>query len=95
MANRMEGNTYIIDSSNGNIAIPWNQGARVRAVSLWGANSSAEVIFTGPDTTNVVVRLTHPSAGNSAQSIAIYLDISFDNMKVPTLTAGTAWIYFS
>ena len=96
MANRIEGNTYIVDTGSANTPLPWNTGSRIQSISFWSSNSSGEVIFSGVDTTNVIARLANPSNGNSSQTAYQYIGgVTFDNMKVPTLTVGTAWIYFS
>lgn len=95
MANRLIGNVYIIDSALNNVSLPWNSGSKIMSIALWSADSTGVVIFTGADTTNVVARISGPRDSNLAQSSDRYLGgVYFDEMKVPTLTAGTAWIYF-
>ena len=94
MANRLVGNVYIVDSALNFVALPWNQGARVKSISAWFLNATGEVNFTDANTADVLVRLTAPNTGAGYNTV--YLGgICFDNLKVPTLTAGTAWIYFS
>lgn len=96
MANRIVGSVYYIDSALNNVSLPWLAGARIQSISLWSADSTGTVIFTGANTTDVVARLSSPANGNTGQTNHIYLGgVRFDEMKVPTITAGTAWIYFS
>ena len=96
MGNRIVGNTYIIDTGSANTLIPWPRDAKVQTIAFWGANTSAEVILTSADTGDVVARLAINANGNVANSTSIhYGGVNFpDQLKVPVLTAGTAWIYF-
>jgi hypothetical protein len=92
MANRIVGNVYIVDSSTGNVAMSWPSKAKIGSVAFWSTNTTGEVIFTGADTTNVVIRLANPN--NAATTVGLYLGgVNYTEMKVPTLTAGTAWFY--
>lgn len=97
MANRIVGNVYIVDSALNNVSLPWPQGARIQSVRAWFLDTSGLARFTGSDTTNAVFILTahnapSPSAGGNDR---MYLGgVRFEEMKIPTLTSGTAWIYF-
>ena len=101
MANRIIGNVYIVDSALNNVALPWNLGSRVSALALWSGSTAGSVTFTGEDTTNCIAKLSfiQSTTGGSItpayQFISFASPVSFDNMKVPFLTAGTAWIYFA
>jgi len=93
----MVGNTYIIDTSSGNTALPWFSDAKVQAISFWGSGTTSIIRLSGSDTTNIVATLAISQAptGGAGGTDNIYLGgVSFSEMKVPTLTAGTAWIYF-
>lgn len=96
MANQILGNVYIIDTGSANIAFPWPQGARIQAIKCWFGDSSGEAVFTFATTTNVFARLVHNAVNNADQNTGISFGnaIPMVELKVPTLTAGTAWIYF-
>ena len=96
MANRIVGNVYIIDTGSANTALPWLQNTNIQSIRFWGSTTAAQVIFTGADTTNVVARLAISEVGTLGGTDDLFLGgIDFSEMKVPTLTAGTAWIYFA
>ena len=93
MANTLVDNVYIVDSALANVSLPWPTKGRIMAFAFWAANTTGEIIFTTADTTQVVARLT---ASNNPASISnLYIGgVDFGVMKVPTITAGTGWIYF-
>ncbi len=97
MANRIVGNTYIIDTASGNTALPWPSKAKIMAINLFSTDTSGRVEFTASDTTDVVIKIAHTGdhfVDNDGVT-SIYLGgVTFDEMKVPVLTAGTAWVYF-
>src|SRR3990167_10583602 len=98
MANRVVGNVYIVDSALNNVSLPWNQGARVQSIRAWFLDTTGLARFTGSDTTDAVCILTPnnaPTPSSGGHDEANLGGIRFDEMKIPTLTAGTAWIYFS
>ena len=98
MANRIIGSIYIIDTSSANTALPWPQGARVNTIRAWFLDTTGLARFTGSDTTNAVCILTPhnaPTPSSGGHDEARFGGVRFDEMKIPTLTAGTAWIYFS
>lgn len=96
MGNRIVGNVYILDAGSANQALPWPRDAKVNSVLFYGNDTSAEVILTDNDTTNAILRIKVTANGNIASTQSVYLGgVNFpDILKVPTLTAGTAWIYF-
>ena len=97
MANRIVENVYIVDSALNNVSLPWNQGARVEAIRAWFFDTTGLIRLTGSDTTNAVCLLiaNAPAAGTGSVDSVYLGGVRFDEMKVPTVTAGTAWIYFS
>lgn len=96
MANRLVDNVYIIDSALNNVALPWNAGSRIESISWLFSGSTGALSFSLSDTTNVIFRQAHPQANNQPQSGSAYLGgIRITELKVPILTVGTAWIYFS
>lgn len=96
MANRIVGNVYIVDSALNNLALPWPQGATITSIRAWFLDTTGIARFTDSDTTNAVCLLiaNAPAAGTGTTDQANLGGVSFDNLKIPTLTAGTAWIYF-
>lgn len=84
MANRIVDNIYILDTGSANVAIPWPLNAKIMAIKLIGT----EVQLSGANTTNVLVRMT----GNDYMYMG---GVNFGpDLKLPVLTAGTAWVYF-
>lgn len=95
MANRIAGNTYIIDSALNTVALPWPSGARIKAINFLALNSSGSLTLSASDTSDTFVRIVHPANNNAAQTLNFVMNgASFDHMHVPVCTAGTAWIYF-
>jgi len=93
MANRVIGNVYIIDTGSANTALPWNHGP-VQSVSFWSTDTTGRLQLSASNTTDVVLTLENPF--NVEATVSTHLGgVVFTEMKVPTLTAGTAWIYFS
>ena len=100
MANRIEGNVYIVDSAMGNQGLKgvgssgWLENSKINAISFWSSDTTGRVIFTGTTTTNSIVVLTNPN--DDPTTVGCFLGgITFSDMKCPTLTAGTAWIYLA
>lgn len=95
MANRTVGNTYIIDTGSANTAIPWNAGARIESVSVWFSASNGALTLADANTANTLLRIVHDGGNNRAKSYNYYLGVCVDNLTVPVLTSGTAWIYLA
>lgn len=95
MGNRLLDNVYILDTGSGNVSIPWNSGSRINAISWWFADSSGDLQLSLSNTTNVIFRQVHDASNNADQSSHAYLGVAVTELKLPVLTAGTAWIYFS
>ena len=94
MANRMVENVYIIDVGSANTALPWNAGSRIQTVSFWSTDTTGRMELSGSNTTNVVAKLENPF--HFEATVSQHLGgIRFSEMKVPILTAGTGFIYFS
>lgn len=97
MANRIVGNVYIIDVGSANVSLPIPKTYRINTIRAWFSDTSGKAVFTFSDTGNVfcVLAPNHapvPSGGFTDQ--ADLGGMNFDELKVPVLTAGTAWIYF-
>lgn len=93
MANRIVGNIVIVDSAMGNSSILTpNPKLKAATVAFWSPDTTGNLILTGISTADHVVRLTNPN--NNPTTVGIVMpDVYLEDIKVPTLTAGTAWIY--
>ena len=92
MANRIVGNVYIIDTGSANIALPWLSGTRISCIAFWSSDTTGTLRLTGSNTTNTIAYFSNPT--NVPNTVGAYLGgVNFKEMKVPTLTAGTAFIY--
>lgn len=94
MANRIIGNTYILDTASANVALPWPTNAKIAAVKLWSTDTTGIVELTAASTLDVLVKLVNSQDDDN--TVGIYLGgVNFSSdIKMPTLTAGTAWVYF-
>jgi len=100
MANRIIGNVLIVDSAMGNAFVVGNDSTskdfRIDAVGLWSSDSTGLVQFTGTNTTDVVIKLASSSDGSADTTDSIHLNgINIKDVKCPTLTVGTAFIYLA
>ena len=99
MANRLVDNVYIIDSAMGGHPLlgknsaSWLSGSKVQSFVLWSTDTTGKAVFTTADTTNAVSGLANPN-DDPATIESVLGGIYFSDMRVPTLTAGTAWVYF-
>lgn len=95
MANRLVGNTWIIDTVGLLSTQPVNGAGRfkVLAVGFYAINTTATInIAMSADTTNIVFPLATGVQGTSFnvfQTGGVYLD----QLNVITATAGTAYLY--
>lgn len=93
MANRIIGNVYILDTSSGNVPLPLPSKARVSAVKFWSTDTTGLMRLSAANTTDIVVELANSQDDDN--TVGIYLGgVEFTDLKLPTLTAGTAWVYF-
>lgn len=106
MANRIVENVIIVDSAMGNafILTSANQPIHIlnmhaNAVMFWSSDTTGRMIISSVDTTNHMVSMgwmvNGTGAGFSAatQSTQFGQKQTIANLKIPVLTAGTAWIY--
>ena len=98
MANRLRGNVIIVDSAMGNAfilnsaAVVVDQAWYVQSIALWSTGTDGVVRFSHTDTTDVIVILENPFQFDATVSMVLN-GVRLDELKVPTLTAGTAFIY--
>ena len=92
MANRIVGNVYIIDTATGNDAIDFGGGkAHVETIWFKSTNTTSTIVFTGANTATDIVLpiLTDVNVPNTKDH---HCGIDVDTLKVPTLTAATAYL---
>ena len=99
MANRIVGNVVIIDSGMGNafVLTSANQAVnvselKVATIAFWSTDTTGNLVLSAVDTTNQIIRLTNPNDDPTTVG-AVLGGVNFKDLKVPALTAGTAWIY--
>lgn len=107
MANRLNGDVIIVDSAMGNTPIlgaTSNLTAfRVGAISFFSLDTSGTVTITRANTSlDVVFKSNHVSVGILSNNGAVVVNpmhfaypggIKTNDLKVPSLVAGTAYIY--
>ena len=93
MANRVVQNVIIVDSAMGNSTILEGADYRsiwVNAIKLSMTDTSASLLLTDVDTSNVLVQLD-----KNEPLIHFANPQSFNLLKAPVVTNGTAWIYLA
>lgn len=111
MANRINGNVIIVDSAMGNsfMLIPSNKNMaqyKIQAISFFSITTLGTVIITQANTSTDVVyasNIISVSAGtnektamvNNPQQVTFPFGLFVSDLKVPTLSAGTAYIYLA
>jgi len=99
--NRIVGNTVIVDSAMGNAFIlssanmPVNiKNYHINAVTFWSSSTSGDFQLTETDTSAIILRFNGAST-ITTQTTSFGNRQTFENLKIPVLTAGTAWIYLA
>ena len=100
MANRIVGNVLIVDSAMGNNTIILNSQMKdyeVNAISFWSANSTGALLLTENNTaTDIVFKLDgSPLLVQNPRWYPFSIKQSLGDLKVPILTAGTAFLYLA
>lgn|SRR3990167_2390198 len=105
MANRLFDNVILIDSAMGNLPAVGGTSSNItkfniQAISFWASSTLGNIILTGADTS--ADHITHFSFINAGSGIVNAIQtqefpkaLSLNDLKVPVLTAGTAWIYLA
>ena len=91
MANRIVGSVYIIDSEQVATALPFDGKMNIGTVAFWGVGSLSILELSGPTTTNVVAKIQ--IEGNDGGTNSVFVNTTFDEVYVPTLISGTAFLY--
>lgn len=108
MANRLVGNVIIVDSAMGNAFI-LNSGnmpvhfskLHVNSIMFWSSDTTGRLQLTQTNTADVIFSLGWVTNGAGAgfseatQSSQFGQQQPMEDLKVPVLTAGTAWIYLA
>lgn len=106
MANRIVNNVVIVDSAMGNafILTSANQSMdykffHVNEIAFWSSDTTGRLIISAIDTTNHLISMGWMANGAGAGFSPATQRTSFGqkqtlaDLKIPILTAGTAWIY--
>ena len=101
MANRLVNNVVIVDSAMGNAFVLTSAGQvvsitemKVATIAFWSSDTTGNLILSSATTTDAIIRLTNPN-DDATTVIALLGGVYFKDMKVPAITAGTAWLYLS
>ena len=105
MANRIFDNVIIIDSAMGNLNAVGGTSANianfnVQAIAFWAATTLGNCVLTGANTgldhiTHFGFVTTESSMFTSLLAQEFPLGLRLSALKVPTITAGTAWVYLA
>lgn len=103
MANRIVGSVLIVDSAAGNTFIMNTlsnstgqiQKIKVNAVAFWSADTTGRLQVSEADTTGITVSFSWigSQGGQATQTTSFGNSQPMEGIKVPTLTAGTAFFY--
>ena len=105
MANRVFDNVIIVDSAMGNLNAVGGTSSNItnfniQAVSFWASSTLGNFILTGADTgLDHIVHISYINAGSGIVSAwktqEFPKGLIVSTLKVPTLTAGTGWVYLA
>jgi len=110
MANRIIGNVIIVDSGMGNVELGGAASSmsqyRVSTIAVYSLDTTASVIISGANTTDVIARFDILSLVTlvDSQGTAIVQNptvlhigpgINLEGIKVPVVTAATAFFYLA
>ena len=108
MANRIVGNVVIVDSAMGNAFVLNSANApthitnfKINSIEFLSNDTTGLCVFTDTNTTNVVKVFRWMANGAGAGLVPATQTTDFAQpqylygLKIPVLTAGTAWIYLA
>ena len=107
MANRLVDNFIIADSSMGNLPIVGGTSSNltifyVNAFAFLATDTSSVCVIAGNDTSNHIFRARFVAADSATtgsvpalQTLVFANPQKFNALKIPTLTAGTAWVFLA
>ena len=92
MANGVIGRIYYIDSGASTLS---DFEMRVNSITFAATNTTSTIQLSFlSNTAQIVYQMTSPD--NNPVTVSTFLgEVYFERLYVNTLTAGTAWIYFS
>lgn len=99
MANRIVSNVLIVDSAMGNIPVVGARSSmsqyKVSSMAVFSVNTTGAISVTGSNTTDVIARFNIQGT-NVIQNPSVLEfggGIYLDSIKVPVVTAATAFFY--
>lgn len=102
MANRQAGNVIIVDSAMGNLIIMGTSQFskyHVNAVAFWSADTTGRMQLSQQNTADVIVSFGWVGGGSgfapATQSTQFGQNQPLEDLKIPVLTGGTAWLYLA
>lgn len=102
MANRIVGNILIVDSGMGNSPVLLGNNYNdfvISGIAVWGVDSTTAITLTEANTTTDLVYKfnanTSPVGGGGVNPLVLAYAIKVGELKVPVLTAATAFIYLA
>lgn len=107
MANRLVDNFIIVDSAMGNLNMVGGTSSNITnyeviAFAFQAINTTGVCNFSGSNTADHVFRASYVTneTGSTAvvlglQSLTFAHPLRLSALKVPTLTAGTGWVYLA
>mgnify|MGYP001580233774 CR=1 FL=1 len=107
MANRIFGNVIIVDSAMGNLSVVGGASSNITSFNVsgfgfWFGTTAGNCVFTMADTgLDHIAHFQLVSAGTGTHEHMAMQYITFsnplrcDSLKVPTLSAGTGWVYLA
>lgn len=104
MANRIVDNVIIVDSAMSNLNVVGGAtngitSYHIQGFSFLAANTTGNCRFTGNDTTDLLWSSAFLNFGSgflvSENHITFPLGLRLSALKIPTLTAGTAFVYLA
>lgn len=97
MANRIRGNVIIVDSAASTVAITTpgdKSNIEIIGIAFWSLNSTGLLeIADATSSSDIVVKLSNPVNGPATVWSNFSGMWSGKEMRINTLTVGTAWIY--
>ena len=94
MANRIRGNTIILDAA---AAVPFpGSGREVRCagIAFWASDSTGTMVLAETNSTSdVMIIMASPINSPNMTRLDFAAPVTFNPLTVNTLTAGTAWLY--
>ena len=105
MANRLRGNVFIIDSSEGAAPLEIPAQAKLLGVGFWASGTNASMIITIGNTTDTLIRYNYQIVTVATNNGVVmepawqytYLGGFYvaDTLRAGTVTSGTGYLYFA